>query len=313
MSRRSQFQNLSLEQALRDLEECARQPTVVQPAITLPIRSETLAPPPSTWLTPSRREVPGPGTGNSEQQAVTQTPTVLEASAEMEVDALDAPELPTQEHSRKKKVLRGAALALGVFLILAIYITWRSVTPTTAASPTVTQQHYNGLSSSQTGASANPTATTPSASSSSTIQVYIVGAIKHPGVYRLPAGSRIYQLVKAAGGTLPSADLIALNLAAPLTDGQEVYVLSIGEVPPNYTSNPSGPTATSTSAIPAGQLVNINTATESEMRQVLHVSATTAQKIIAYRTQHGPYTSVDQLLQVISKSIYDRIKNMVTV
>lgn len=57
----------------------------------------------------------------------------------------------------------------------------------------------------------------------------------------------------------------------------------------------------------------MNTATLDQMRQDLHVSSATAQKIIDYRTQHGPYTSVDQLLQVVSRSIYDKIKNSVTV
>lgn len=63
----------------------------------------------------------------------------------------------------------------------------------------------------------------------------------------------------------------------------------------------------------SGQLININTASVDEMRQALHVSSTTAQNIINYRTQNGPYTSIDQLLQVVSKSIYDKIKGQVTI
>ena len=62
-----------------------------------------------------------------------------------------------------------------------------------------------------------------------------------------------------------------------------------------------------------GQLVNINTASADDMRLNLHVSSTTAQNIVNFRLQHGPYTSVDQLLQVVSKSIYDKIKGQVTV
>jgi competence protein ComEA len=144
--------------------------------------------------------------------------------------------------------------------------------------------------------------------------VYVTGSVKHPGVYTLSAGARVYQLLQVAGGALPQADLVSLNLAAPLTDGQEVYVLAIGESPPTYQGGVPGPgtngTATTTQT---GQAVNLNTATLDQMRQVLHVSSATAQKIIDYRTQHGPYTSVDQLLQVVSRSIYDKIKNSVTV
>jgi competence protein ComEA len=73
------------------------------------------------------------------------------------------------------------------------------------------------------------------------------------------------------------------------------------------------PGANGTPTSGTGQTVNINTASTDELRTMLHVSSTTAQNIVNYRLQHGPYTSIDQLLQVISKSIYDRIKNMVTI
>lgn len=72
-----------------------------------------------------------------------------------------------------------------------------------------------------------------------------------------------------------------------------------------------GPGVNSTAT--TGQLVNINTASVDEMRQALHLSSTTAQNIINYRLQHGPYTSIDQLKQVVSTSTYDKIKNLVTI
>jgi len=137
-----------------------------------------------------------------------------------------------------------------------------------------------------------------------------VGAVKHPGVYTLPVDARVYQLLQAAGGPLPNANLVALNMAAKLNDGQEVYVPVIGETPP-VTGGVPGPDTGSTAA--GGGLININTASVDQMRQALHVSSKTAQKIIDYRLQHGPYTSVDQLQQVVSRSIYNKIKDLVTV
>src|SRR5207248_5372206 len=122
--------------------------------------------------------------------------------------------------------------------------------------------------------------------------------------------------LQAAGGPLPKANLVALNLAATLTDGEEVYVTVVGENPPTYVGGVSGPgtsTGGSSSPTAGGQLVNINTASVDEMRQSLHISSTTAQNIVTYRTQHGPFTSVDQLLQVASRSIYDKIKDLGTV
>jgi len=127
----------------------------------------------------------------------------------------------------------------------------------------------------------------------------------------LPAGARVYLLIQAAGGALPNADLVALNLAAPLNDGQEVYVTVIGEKPPTYIGGVPGPGASSSPN--AGQLVNINTATVDEMRQYLHISATTAQSIVNYRQQNGAFTSIDQLQLVVSKTIYNKIKGLITI
>ena len=144
--------------------------------------------------------------------------------------------------------------------------------------------------------------------------MYVVGAVKHPGVYTLATNARVYDLLQAAGGPLPKANLVALNLAAKLTDGEEVYVTLVGETPPTYMGGVPGPgTGTSSNTTNTGQLVNINTATADEMRQSLHLSSTTANAIVNYRLQHRDYTSVDQLLQVVSKTIYDKIKDLVTV
>jgi len=308
MPKKSQFQNLVLQQLLQDY---AQQPTTIQPAITLPIKPEALVPlPPARPLFAQQ----GPARRGTEQTDELQS-LASDEYAETNTPVLSGTLFPTSEPSlrsqKKKRILRGTALLLSTLLILAICLTWHAATPT-AASPTITQSTYTGLATvSATQAVSNPMVTTTS-TDNTTIQVYIVGAVKHPGVYTLPTNARVYQLIKAAGGTQPDANLVSINLAAKLTDGQEIYVLSVGESPPSYTSNPSGVSASGTPA-PTGPLLNINTATETQMEQTLHVSATTAKKIIAYHTQHGAYTSVDQLLQVISQSIYDRIKNLVTV
>lgn len=197
-----------------------------------------------------------------------------------------------------------------LLLVLVIYFVWNA--STTASPPSsnsgITQQNFGN---SPASTNSNTAATTPV--DSGTIQAYIVGAVQHPGVYSLPAGSRVYALLQAAGGPLPKANLVALNLAAKLTDGEEVYVTLIGEIPPTYMGGVPGPGNGTPSSNSTGQMVNINTASADELRQNLHISSTTAQNIVNYRLQHGSYTSIDQLLQVVSKSIYDRIKGMVTI
>ena len=205
----------------------------------------------------------------------------------------------------KRTLKRIFPIVIALALVIVIYFVWNPPTPAPLSTgSSVTQQNFGNSS----------TSTTKSSTTSGDIQVYVVGAVKHPGVYTLPPGARIYELLQAAGGPLPRANLVALNLAATLTDGQEVYVTLIGEIPPTYMGGVPGPPGSNTTASPAaGQLVNINTASVDEMRQSLHISATTAQNIVNYRLQHGPYTSVDQLLQVVSRSIYDKIKGQVTV
>jgi len=312
MPRKSQFQNLTLQQTLAEIQNYACQRTIVQPALTLPIKPETCVPLPSLWS--ERSEQVGDRQNSSELVLAKGKGGDLaligetEGREELGVTEEDALPLERPAVSQKKKLLRASALLLSALLLLALYVTWHSATPT-AASPTVTQQALSGAIHPQSTPTSNGATTQGGDSSEGTILVYVTGAIRHPGVYTLPVGARVYQLIQAAGGVLPSANLVALNLAARLSDGQEIYVLSIGEtLPDGYNPDPGG-----TPTIAPGQLVNINTASESEMLQVLHVSAATAQKIIAYRTQHGAYTAVDQLLLVISKSIYDRIKTMVTV
>lgn len=242
----------------------------------------------------------------------------------IQVAALSSLHDPTQEKApvdllgpelepppaERRHVLPRSALLLMLGLLLAIgvvfYLLWQPTasTPASASGQNITTN--TALKSTKN--------TTNAPSPSGLLQVYAVGAIKNPGVYRLAAGSRVYQLLTAAGGPLPEANLVALNLAAPLSDGEEVYVAKIGETPPSSARGSStSKSGTNAPATTSGALVNINTASASELRQQLHVSSTTANNIVNYRTQHGSYSSVDQLLQVVSQSIYTRIKDMVTV
>ena len=91
---------------------------------------------------------------------------------------------------------------------------------------------------------------------------------------------------------------MAINLAAKLSDGQEVYITQVGETPPTYTSGVSSTTSSSTPGVGSGsnsngQLVNINTASVDELSQSLHISKKSAQTIVDYRTQHGYFSSGD--------------------
>ena len=235
-----------------------------------------------------------------------QQPSQEQTAPQPELSAI--PESVTPVSSSRFPLKRKFARIIAIIIILAlgitIYFIWHTPA-TTNPSPVITQQNFGGTSSNSNSNTGNALTT------NGDLHIYVVGAVKHPGVYILPTGARVYLLLQAAGGPLPNANLVALNLAAPLSDGEEVCVPAYGEKSPICVGGVPG-TGTGGSTT-AGQLVNINTASADEMRQSLHISATTAQSIVNYRQQNGSYTSIDQLQLVISKTIYTRIKGLITI
>ena len=260
-----------------------------------------------------------PGTTNSpvhaeyhiSQQQTQQHPAMIASPSPIPImPAEPAGPMPPPVSSIKQRLKIFVPLVLILALMIIIYFVWNASNTPTPPSPIsgITPQNFGNTPTSK-GSNAGAT---PS-SDNGNIQVYIVGAVKKPGVYTLPAGARVYALLQAAGGPLPKANLVALNLASKLTDGEEVYVTLIGEQPPTYLGGVPGSGSGTPNSNATGQQVNINTATADELQQNLHVSSTTAQKIVNYRLQHGPYSSIDQLLQVVSKTIYNRIRDQVTI
>jgi competence protein ComEA len=119
--------------------------------------------------------------------------------------------------------------------------------------------------------------------------------------------------IEAAGGARPGADLQALNLAAPLVDGTQVLVLKRGAAPP---ATAGGSTAGgSTAGGSPGALVNVNTATAAELEALPGIGEVLAQAIVDHRTENGPFTSVDQLLDVsgIGDATLEDLRDLVTV
>jgi competence protein ComEA len=234
---------------------------------------------------------------------------VGEQEAPFNADMLALTEQITQQLptvNKKHNVSLRAVVLIALVLVGALFFIWRpAATPTPA--PTITQQSFSSTAS--TGNIVKNT----SSGASGQIQVYIVGAVKNPGIYRMAAGARVYQLLQDAGGPLPDANLVALNLAARLSDGQEVYVAKRGETQPGSSGNGTGSSGSTAPTAPTSSTANINTASVAELEQQLHIARSTAQNIVNYRQQHGDYTSVDQLLRVVRKTTYDKIKGMVTV
>ena len=154
--------------------------------------------------------------------------------------------------------------------------------------------------------------------------VEISGAVEKPGVYKLSGGSRVEDLLIAAGGISADADREwvekMINRAAKITDGQKILIPSKSELAPNqdYQSEVSGAKNNGDVKLYQGvqgsgydNLVNINTSSQKELEELPGIGPVYAQSII----EHRPYSSIEELLSkdALKKSVYEKIKDLVTV
>lgn len=158
-----------------------------------------------------------------------------------------------------------------------------------------------------------PSAPPASGAAPATVTVDVAGKVRRPGIAVLDAGARVVDALAAAGGARPGVDTSALNLARPLVDGEQVLV---GVPPPTgvaASAAASAPPASAASGAPV--LVDLNTATEAELDTLPDVGPVTAASILAWRTEHGGFTSVDELLEVdgIGEATLARLAPYVTV
>jgi competence protein ComEA len=182
-----------------------------------------------------------------------------------------------------------AVLAL-VVVVLGVRFMQRQH-PASAALP-------GGAASGTRDAGSSTTAVRVSRPAAQGSVVHVAGAVRRPGVYRLPAGARVQEAVRRAGGARPGADVNAINLAAKVVDGQQVVVpkrAGAGGAAPPAGATPAG---AADGTAPAGPPISLNSATAEQLDTLDGVGPATAQKIIAWRTQHGGFRSIADLGQV---------------
>jgi competence protein ComEA len=126
------------------------------------------------------------------------------------------------------------------------------------------------------------------------VVVDVAGRVRRPGIVELPAGSRVVDAIDAAGGARPRVDLTSVNLARVLVDGEQIVVgLRVpGGIAAPAVSAPGA--ATPGTAV----LVSLNSATQSELEELPGIGPVTATAILQWRSDHGPFTAVDELLEV---------------
>lgn len=166
-----------------------------------------------------------------------------------------------------------------------------------------------------------------------TVVVHVVGQVRRPGVVQLPAGSRVDDAVEAAGGFTEKADRAALNLARPLVDGEQLWVGAPGEEPPAGIMAGAGPgrpaggpggagggeggaAAPGSAAAGSGTApLDLNLATQAELEELPGVGPVTAGHILAWREQHGRFSSIDELMEVsgIGERTFAQLEPLVSV
>ena len=163
-----------------------------------------------------------------------------------------------------------------------------------------------------------------------TLVVHICGAVAAPGVYELPAGSRIIDAVKAGGGFLPEADEACCNLAEAIEDGCQIYIMTKTEScadgqtekKAGIQTSPDGDLQTtdrnvrgkSTSALES-TLVNLNTADVAALMTLPGIGESRAKAIISYREQHGAFAQIEDIMKIsgIKEAAFSKIKDKITV
>jgi competence protein ComEA len=146
------------------------------------------------------------------------------------------------------------------------------------------------------------------------IMVYVTGAVQRPGVYQVPRDSRLVDVVALAGGFLEGADVTQINLAEKLEDGQQIAIPGVSDFPtPQLTIGGGGLLVTPTP--PASGPINLNTATQTQLEALPGIGPSTAEKIIQYREDNGPFERVEDLLKIpgIGPETLDKIRSLVKV
>ncbi|MBR6643904.1 MAG: ComEA family DNA-binding protein [Lachnospiraceae bacterium] len=145
--------------------------------------------------------------------------------------------------------------------------------------------------------------------------VYVCGAVENPGIYTLPADSRLYEAIRMAGGFSKEADPAYHNLARSIEDGERIYILSSSETnaltAEQQVAGEEGPAASSQ----ANGLINLNTATAEQLMTLPGIGEARAADILAYRAKIGQFTDVEELMNVsgIGEARFEKIKDKITV
>jgi len=235
----------------------------------------------------------------------------------MFVENLDEPAVPERPPPGRIGPLRpwiewfgvGRLIAGAVTVVLLVGVGWwllRSPSPPTEAGLPLASATAGSATVASGGSAGAPPGPAPPTTAGPLV-VHVAGAVVSPGVYELAPGARVQAALEAAGGAVPGADPGALNLAAPVGDGERVYVPMVGETVPIATGSPAVTVAPGP--------VDLNQASAAELDGLPGIGPATAAAIVDHREQNGPFASVEDLEAVrgIGPAKLDALRDLVRV
>lgn len=235
--------------------------------------------------------VPPPDAGGASP-----SPPPVAAAREPSSPALAA--APARSHVRRRVTQLHVRVVGAVVVAVAVLLVWSVLTGRPQSTPAgVPDTSVAGLTSGPVDGSGGggPVET-------GEIVVDVAGHVARPGIVTLPAGSRVHEAIEAAGGLAGAVDTTSLNLARKLVDGEQVLV---GVAPVAPAAGPGS----------AGGLTNLNTATVDQLDELPGVGPVTAQSIVDWRSDNGPFSRVEDLLEVrgIGEATLGDLRDLVTV
>jgi competence protein ComEA len=199
--------------------------------------------------------------------------------------------------------------AVGLVTVAATGVVLVSSRPSTEVVP-LSVQASPSVQSTPTAPASPPSSAAPAPTAEARVVVHVAGRVRRPGVVVLAQGARVVDALEAAGGALPETPLDSVNLARVLADGEQVRV----GLPPDPAAQAAAPPPATAGGGPTG-LVDLNVAGVTQLDALPGIGPVLAERIVAHRQQNGPFTSVEQLLEVsgIGPAVLADVQGSVTV